>query len=252
MSFMRAFLCAALLLPAALPALADDESAVRQTDARYWQAFNTCDLAAMQDLFTDDVEFYHDKTGLTASKAAVIASLAQGPCHSPALHVRREEVQDSVRFHPLAGGFALLSGTHRFHATEAGKPERLDGQAEFTTLWQSIDGHWRMRRVISYAHGPVPYTPPATHLTLPAGALAAFAGNYRGKTVGDISVVAIEDGLTLTAGSLVVTLRAESPRRFFALERDLRFDFTDAAGASPAILTVSENGNVVETAERVD
>jgi ketosteroid isomerase-like protein len=252
MSFVRAFLCAAFLFPLALPALADDESAVRQADARYWQAFNTCDLEAMQDLFTEDVEFYHDKTGLTASKAAVIASLAQGPCHSPALHVRREEMQDSVRFHPLAGGFALLSGTHRFHATEAGKPERLDGQAQFTTLWQSVDGHWRMRRVISYAHGAVPYTPPATHMTLPAPALAAFAGNYRGKTVGDISVVAIENGLTLTAGSLVVTLRAESPSRFFAVERDLRFEFSGGAGAKPAVLTVSENGNVVETAERVD
>lgn len=252
MSFVRAFLCAAFLFPLALPALADDESAVRQADARYWQAFNTCDLEAMQDLFTEDVEFYHDKTGLTASKPAVIASLAQGPCHRPALHVRREEMQDSVRFHPLAGGFALLSGTHRFHATEAGKPERLDGQAQFTTLWQSLDGHWRMRRVISYAHGAVPYTPPATHMTLPAAALTAFAGNYRGKTVGDISVVAIEDGLTLIAGSLVVTLRAESPSRFFAVERDLRFEFSGGAGAKPAVLTVSENGNVVETAERVD
>ena len=252
MSFMRAFLCAALLLPVALPAFADDESAVRQADARYWQAFNTCDLAAMQDLFTEDVEFYHDKTGLTASKAAVIASLAQGPCHSPALRVRREEVKDSVRFNPLAGGFALLSGTHRFHATESGKPEHLDGQAEFTTLWQSIDGHWRMRRVISYAHGPVAYTPPATHMTLPPAALASFAGNYRGKAVGDILVVAIDDGLTLTAGTLVVTLRAESPRRFFAMERDLHFEFADSAGARPAVLTVSENGKVVETAERVD
>jgi hypothetical protein len=70
--------------------------------------------------------------------------------------------------------------------------------------------------------------------------------------VGDISVVAIENGLTLTAGSLVVTLRADSPSRFFALERDLRFEFSGGAGANPAILTVSENGNVVETAERVD
>jgi ketosteroid isomerase-like protein len=252
MFFVRAFLCAAFLFLLALPALADDESAVRQADARYWQAFNTCDLEAMQDLFTEDVEFYHDKTGLTASKAAVIASLAQGPCHSSALRVRREEVKDSVRFNPLAGGFALLSGTHRFHATESGKPEHLDGQAEFTTLWQSIDGHWRMRRVISYAHGPVPYTPPATHVTLSPAALAALAGNYRGKSVGDIAVVALEDGLRLTAGPLIVTLHAESPTSFFALERDLRFEFTDGTKGKPATLTVRENGQVVETATRVD
>lgn len=252
MRLVRWWLCAALLLACVFPALADDEQAVRQADSRYWQAFNTCDLPAMQDLFTDDVEFYHDKTGLTATRAAVIESLRKGPCNSPALHLRREEVKDSVRFHPLAGGFALLSGTHRFHVTEAGKPERLDGQAEFTNLWQSVDGHWRMRRVISYAHGPVPYTPPTTHLTLSPAALAALAGNYRGKSVGDIAVVAIEDGLRLTAGPLIVTLRAESPTRFFAVERDLRFEFTRGTKGNPATLTVLENGQVVETAIRVD
>lgn len=251
---MRLFLFLIIHLAAVFPALADDGQAVRLADARYWQAFNSCDLRAMEDLFTDDVEFYHDKTGLTSSKAAVIDSLRKGPCNSPALHLRREEVKDSVRFYPLAGGFALLSGTHRFHVTQAGKPEYVDGQAEFTNLWQRVDGHWRMHRVISYAHGPVAYTPPATHLTLSTGALAAFAGKYRGKTVGDITVVAIDDGLALTTGKLVVTLRAESPTRFFAEERDLRFEFADGGNEYPEtmILTVREGGSIVETAVRAD
>lgn len=254
MMTMRLLLSTALLSVASFPALADDEQEVRAADARYWQAFNTCDLREMEDLFTDDVEFYHDRTGLTASKAAVIESLRKGPCNSPALHLRREEAKESVRFHPLAGGFALLSGIHRFHVTEAGKPEHLDGQAEFTNLWQSIDGHWRMRRVFSYAHGPVAYIPPSTHLTLSPGALAAFAGKYHGKTVGDITVMAIDDGLALTAGPLRVTLRAESSTVFVAMERDLCFEFSAAAEAQPEamVLTVREHGTVVETAQRVD
>ncbi|MEP6908561.1 MAG: nuclear transport factor 2 family protein, partial [Pseudoxanthomonas sp.] len=206
-------LLAGLLLSSSFQAHADDEQSVRAADARYWQAFNRCDLRAMEDLFTDDVEFYHDKTGLTSSKTAVIESLRKGPCNSPALHLRREEVKDSVRFHPLAGGYALLSGAHRFHVTEGGKPEYLDGQAEFTNLWQRVDGHWRMRRVFSYGHGPVAYVPPTLHISLSADALAAFAGKYHGETVGDITVAAIDDGLTLTAGKLIVTLRAESPSR---------------------------------------
>ena len=254
MTVLRSLLLAALLSAASFPALADDEQEVRAADARYWQAFNSCDLRAMEDLFTDDVEFYHDRTGLTASKAAVIESLRKGPCNSPALHLRREETKGSVRFHPLAGGFALLSGTHRFHVTDAGKPEHLDGQAEFTNLWQSVDGHWRMRRVFSYAHGPVAYTPPNTHLTLSPDALAAFAGKYRGNKVGDITVAAIDDGLTLTAGPLRVTLRAESPTGFFAMERDLRFEFSVGVDAQPEamMMTVLERGTVVETAQRVD
>lgn len=249
----RCLLLAILLSTIALPPCADDEHDVRMADTRYWQAFNTCDLKAMEDLFTDDVEFYHDKTGLTVSKAAVIESLRTGPCNSPALHLRREAVQASVRFHPLAGGFALLSGTHRFHVSEAGKPERLDGQAEFTNLWQSVAGHCRMRRVFSYAHAPVVCLPPATHLTLSNDELRAFAGRYRGDKVGDISVVAIGDGLRLTAGSLIVTLRAETPHLFFALERDLHFDFDVSSDGreKASLLTVREHGEIVETAGRI-
>lgn len=228
---------------------ADDEQAVRAADARYWQAYNACDLPTMGELLTDDVEFYHDKTGLTASKSAVLASLRKGPCGDPASHLRREAVDAGIRFHPLAGGFALLSGTHRFHLRQDGGPERLDGQAEFTNLWQSVDGRWRMRRILSYAHGPVPYTPPATHITLAPAVLAAYAGTYRGKNVGDIRVAVEGDHLRLTAGSLAVTLHAESQTRFFALERDLRFEFALPAGTGGArTLTVYENGAAVETA----
>lgn len=248
----RMTLAMALLL-AASPAFAGDEQAVRDADARYWQTFNACDLSAMNGLFTDDVEFYHDKTGLTSSKAAVIDSLRKGPCADPQLQLRREAVVGSLRFHPLAGGYALLSGMHRFYSRETGRPERLDGQAEFTNLWQSVDGHWRMRRVFSYAHGPVPYIPPATHLNLPASALAPFAGRYRGDHVGAINVAVDGDGLKLTAGTLVVHLRAESPTRFFALEKDLRFEFaTDAGKQHVPALTVYENGVVAETAVSIE
>lgn len=246
---LRTMLAAALLLIAS-PAHANDEQQVRSADARYWQAYNACDMQAMGELLTEDVEFYHDKTGLTSTKGAVLDSLRKGPCANPAMHLRREAVTDSLRFHPLAGGYGLLSGTHRFYVRDDGKPERLDGQAEFTNLWQSVDGHWRMRRVFSYAHGPVPYTPPATHLTLPAPALAALAGRYRGANVGDIIVTVDGDGLKLTAGKLTVSLRAETPTRFFALERDLRFEFAAVPG-KPA-LSVYENGTVVETAARIE
>jgi hypothetical protein len=244
---------ATILLLVAPPVLAGDEQAVGDADARYWQAFNACDLSAMQGLFTEDVEFYHDKTGLTSSRAAVIGSLRKGPCADPRMRLRREQVQGSLRYYPLAGGYALLSGTHRFYVDEVGKPERLDGQAEFTNLWQSIDGQWRMRRVFSYAHGPAPYVPPSTHLALPATALAAFAGRYRGDHVGDIGVAVDGEGLELTAGTLIVHLRAESATRFFALEKDLRFEFETDGGKPPVPgLTVYENGAVAETAVKVE
>lgn len=258
---MRHLLLLASLLVAGPPASANEQSDVVAADARYWAAFNRCDLAAMDDLFTDDVEFYHDKTGLTESKAAVIASIAKGPCASPALKVRRELVPGSLSFAPLAGGYALLSGTHLFHATGADGKERLDGQAQFTLLWKSFGTHWQMRRVFSYGHGPVPYVPPVQRIDVPQATLQSLVGRYHDANAGDIDVALVDSALRVTSGSMVVNLRAQSATRFFAVERDLAFEFSASPGADGAhaktrttsaiILSVLERGEVVATAARV-
>jgi hypothetical protein len=250
---LRKLLVALLLcLPLVRAQATDVETAVRQADARYWQAYNACDMTDMGKLLTDDVEFYHDKTGLTVSRKAVLDSLRKGPCGTPGMHLRREAVPGSVHYYPLADGFAILSGEHRFYVSETGKPEHLDGQADFTVVWQSVEGHWRMRRILSYSHGPAPYTPPAMHLHLTPAALAAFAGHYRGEHVQDIVVSTEADGLVLTASPMTVHLRAASPMRFFALERDLQFEFAPARNGRPSGLGIYENGKKVETAFRVD
>ncbi|HJU26802.1 MAG TPA: DUF4440 domain-containing protein, partial [Rhodanobacteraceae bacterium] len=119
-----------------------------------------------------------------------------------------------------------------------------------TIVWQSVDGHWQMRRILSYSHGPAPYMPPASHLHLTPAALAAFAGHYRGEHA-DIMVDTEADGLMLTASPMTVHLRAASPTRFFALERDLQFEFAPARNGDSQTLEVYEGGKKVETAERV-
>lgn len=137
MNTFRRPVLALLMMAFAAPAAAqDEESRVRAADDRFWNAYNACDMEAMADLITDDVEFYHDRTGLTVSREALIASLRKGPCGSPGMHLRREAVEGSLAFRPLKGGYAIVSGTHRFHVQETGKPEHLDGQAEFTSVWK--------------------------------------------------------------------------------------------------------------------
>lgn len=130
------------------------ELAVRQADAAFWTAFNRCDQGAMAALFTSDAEFYHDKTGLKAGRLAVASSMMRGPCATRQKRIRREAIEESIRFDPLAGGFALFSGEHRFLETKAGEPERPSGMARFTSVWQQVGARWQMRRVASYDHGP--------------------------------------------------------------------------------------------------
>lgn len=243
---------AVLLLIVAATSSADEnaDGQIRAADTRFWQAYNTCDMKAMGDLLTADVEFYHDKTGLTVSREAVVESLRKGPCGNPDMRLRREAVGESLEFHPLKGGYAILSGRHRFYVQETGKPEHLDGQAEFTSVWKLDDGQWRMHRVLSYDHGPVPYTPPPVTMTLSSSTLAAYTGRYRSSRIGDILVSIEGDHLKLTASSFVATLYPETRNRFFAMERDLRFEFESSEHGNVQSLAVYENGTVSERASR--
>ena len=136
------------------PPPGDVEAAVRAADAAFWNAYNACDVAAMGDFISEDVEFYHDKSGLTKTRASLTDSISKNLCSNPKSHLRREAISASVKFYPMAGNRALLVGEHRFYVNDTGKPEFLDGQARFDDLWEFADGHWRMSRIFSYAHGP--------------------------------------------------------------------------------------------------
>ena len=228
--------------------------AVLAADAHYWRTFNACDLQAMAPLLTGDVEFYHDKTGLTVTRQGVLDSLRKGPCADPAMHLRREAVPGSVTFHPLAGGFALLTGRHRFVAEKDGQAPYLDGQAEFAAVWQWTGGQWRMRRIVSYDHAPVAYAPPASHGVLTREQAKRCIGRYRTAQFGDLTVTAEGDHLRLVAGPLSVTLRPLSADRFAAQERDLQFEFEGGTRADgrAARVAVYEHGARVATGTRED
>jgi hypothetical protein len=228
--------------------------AVLAADAHYWQTFNACDLRAMAPLLTTDVEFYHDRTGLTVTRQGVLDSLRKGPCADPAMHLRREAVAGSVKFHPLAGGFALLTGQHRFVVERHGQAPYVDGQAEFAAVWQWASGQWRMRRIVSYDHAPVPYVPPASHRALTPEQARRCIGRYRTASSGELAVTAEGDHLRLVSGPLSVTLQPMSATRFAAQERDLQFEFEAGArsdGRAPSV-TVYEHGAPVATGTRVD
>jgi ketosteroid isomerase-like protein len=226
---------------------ATEEVEVRASDAAYWRTYNACDLKAMAPLLTEDAEFYHDKTGLTATRRGIVNSIKRGICSDPNMRLRREEVSGSVQFHAMAGGYALETGVHRFYVRQKGKNEYLDGQANFTVVWKHVGEQWQMHRILSYDHGPAPYQPPHPALTLSAAQLATFTGRYTTPKDGDIVVTAEGDHLRLKASHVSVSLYPSAATTFFALERALQFDFTDRNH----VLTVIEKGGPVAVAKRV-
>ncbi|WDS34818.1 nuclear transport factor 2 family protein [Pseudoxanthomonas sp.] len=238
---------------AAPPATAPDElAAVRQADAAFWEAYNRCDLAAMGALLTPDVEFWHDKTGLTSTRAAVVQSLAAGPCGTPGMHLRREAVAGSVQVYPLADAGALITGQHRFLVTRLPQPERLDGSARFSSVWtRGPDMQWRMHRIMSFDHQAAPYRATDPVLSLDAGQLQRLVGRYDTRAAGLARITVEGTHLLLTAGDFHLPLYAASPRRFFARERDLQVVFDGVGDAPPTHLEIVEAGVVSERAPRV-
>ena len=226
--------------------MSPDEQAVREADDAFWRAFNACDAAAMIPFLADDVEFYHDMTGLTRSREAVAASLMKGPCGTPHLRMRRELVVPSLLYQAIPGYGAMLAGEHLFYAKQGDAPEKAATNARFLVIWKLQSGHWLMTRIVSYDHRPVPYRPAATALSIPPDVLKRYVGRYR-TGAGDVAVAVENDRLVLRSGGLRVTLAASAPNRFFALERDLRIVFADTD--APAI-KIEENGAVVAEGPR--
>jgi ketosteroid isomerase-like protein len=117
---------------------------IQSLDTKLFDAYNHCDLTTLGEMVSDDLEFYHDQTGLSVGKAAFLAAIKQNICGK----VQRTLVTMEVS--PLKEYGAVELGIHRFH--HPGRPEDGAGDAKFVMLWQNKDGAWKVTRVISYNH----------------------------------------------------------------------------------------------------
>ena len=125
---------------------AELESTIRALDTALFAAYNQCDLAKFASFIADDVEFYHDKGGVTLGKEALTDSVKKNICGK----VTRELVPGTLQAYPMKGFGAVEIGTHRFH--HPGNESEGIGEAQFIHLWRYKDGEWKITRVISYDH----------------------------------------------------------------------------------------------------
>ena len=153
-----AFVLTLLALPAASVAQASAPKGTAGTDALFqtvsaldtklFDAYNSCDLKTLGEMVSDDLEFYHDKTGLSVGKEVFLGSIRNNICGK----VHRTLVPGTLEVYPLKGYGAVEIGVHRF--THPGIDDEL-GEAKFTHIWRNKDGMWKLTRVISYDHEPV-------------------------------------------------------------------------------------------------
>jgi len=120
---------------------------ITRMDTKMFEAFNAHDVELLMSLFTQDVEFYHDKGGLTNWQQTrddftkMFGNMAD---------IKRALVPNTLQVYPIKGFGAIELGTHRFCHTENGKKEC--GDFPFVMIWKKAADSWKVSRVISYGH----------------------------------------------------------------------------------------------------
>ena len=121
------------------------DALVRMDKELFDAAFVNCDASKFRSLFTEDAEFYHDRTGLAAGEAA--RTMKSCPRDNG---VTRTLVPGSLEVYPMQGYGAIQMGRHFF----AKKGEPGSEVAKFVHLWKQENGAWRLARVLSFDHKP--------------------------------------------------------------------------------------------------
>lgn len=120
---------------------------IAKMDSIMFTAFNKRDITKFESLFTEDLEFYPDKGGLTNYEHTVnfmkdVAKNNNG--------LRRDLVKGSLQVYPIPGYGAMEFGEHTFCHIENGNPDC--GTFKFVHIWQKKNGEWKISRVVSYDH----------------------------------------------------------------------------------------------------
>jgi hypothetical protein len=97
--------------------------------------------------FAEDVEFYHDKGGLTnyqETREGFTKMFGNAP------DIRRTLVPGTLKVYPIKDFGAIQLGTHQFCHKENGKDDC--GDFPFVMIWKKTGESWKVSRVISYGH----------------------------------------------------------------------------------------------------
>lgn len=122
-------------------------------------AFNTCDTATLEELFTEDFEFYHDKGGLTEGRDTFLNPM-KANCTNWDKNIlqpsKRILVPGSLEVYPLFKNGelygALQHGIHSFEFLKENMEYQKGDIAKFTHVWVKQDGRWKVKRELSYDH----------------------------------------------------------------------------------------------------
>jgi hypothetical protein len=102
----------------------------------------------MEEIFDKNMEFFHDKSGVTNYEQNI--AIFKTNFAKPNWGVKRRLLKESMEVYPIPNYGAMQIGQHEFCNTENGVTGC--GILKFAHVWQFKDGKWTVTRILSYDH----------------------------------------------------------------------------------------------------
>ena len=112
-------------------------------DKEYFDAYNRCDMETQASFFSENIEFFHDKGGLSTSKKEILASLEKNICGK----VTRTLIEGSIEVYPIYDYGAIEIAYHRFYNNQ--EPSAISNPSKFIMVWKKEGEEWIITKVIS-------------------------------------------------------------------------------------------------------
>ncbi len=217
--------------------------------------FNKCLLSDMEPLISEDLEFYHDKSGLSTSKKAFIEAVEKNICSDWERKLIRK-LKNGMEVFPLYENNILYGaiqiGVHEFYIKEKSKELYLVSIAKFTHVWVKETNQWKLKRVLSYDHQqPKLENSTQKTITLSEAVLKNYVGQYIAPNVGEITISIKGEGLEMYTEKMTLDIFPQTETLFFNKNAPLTFEFIKDTKEAVLKMIVRENGNIVEEAKKV-
>ena len=118
-------------------------SQIDSMDKVFFDAYNACDIEKQASIFSDSIEFFHDKAGLINSKSAILKATKENICGK----VTRYIIPGSIEVYPINNYGAVEIGFHRFYNNQ--EPNAESKPSKFIIIWKKENENWRITKVVS-------------------------------------------------------------------------------------------------------
>lgn len=112
-------------------------------DKDFFDAYNNCDLKKQTEIYSNNMEFFHDKDGLITSKQDIIDATERNICGK----VTRTLIKGSVEVYTISNYGAVQIGFHKYYNNQEPNAESIP--VKFILIWHNEDGNWKIKKVVS-------------------------------------------------------------------------------------------------------